>query len=276
MEAPNFYQSRRPRLAQAKRSSPFKSAPQVAAKKKKPSESPAPKKASKVRLVKKKAAITLKLLPEQASMMSALETAESERASMMSALQTAESEQASMMLALQTAESERSSSRLILETLSQRLSNIERGTPPSQQEQLDTSPYQTRRRLFGYHVGEADPQPLEPEATTSFTPILVLAATPLPPVIPVPVALTSSDDDVDTLQESMSSEEDSESQEDIDMDCSNDPFGNGVNGDMDRPLVATAIYLLLQEEVSFEEVNKADEMPLEFVIRFQALFGRLP
>nr|XP_033958027.1 nuclear polyadenylated RNA-binding protein 3-like [Pseudochaenichthys georgianus] len=53
-------------------------------------------------------------------------------------------------------------------------------------------------------------------------------------------ALTSSDDDVDTLQESMSSEEDSESQEDINMDCSNDPFRNGVNGDMDRPLVATA------------------------------------
>lgn len=51
--------------------------------------------------------------------------------------------------------------------------------------------------------------------------------------------MTSSDDDVDTLQESMSSEEDSESQEDINMDCSNDPFGNGVNGDMDRPLVAT-------------------------------------
>ncbi|KAK5922912.1 hypothetical protein CgunFtcFv8_020137 [Champsocephalus gunnari] len=43
-------------------------------------------------------------------------------------------------------------------------------------------------------------------------------------------ALTSSDDDVDTLQESMSSEADSESQEDINMDCSNDPFGNGVNG----------------------------------------------
>ncbi|KAI4806950.1 hypothetical protein KUCAC02_017740, partial [Chaenocephalus aceratus] len=234
MEAPNFYQSRRPRLAQAKRSSPFKSAPQVAEKKKKPSESPAPKKASKVRLVKKKAAITLKLRPvsatctagsgdaeiraikirltateaqmsaliqeqasmmsaletaesERASMMSALETAESERASMMSALETAESERASMMSALETAESERASSRLILETLSQRLSNIERGTPPAQQEQLDTSLYQTRRRLFGYHVGEADPQPLEPEATTPFTPILVLAETPLPPVIPVPV-----------------------------------------------------------------------------------------
>nr|XP_033932395.1 uncharacterized protein LOC117440209 [Pseudochaenichthys georgianus] len=224
MEVPNFYQSRRPRLAQAKQSSPFKSAPQVAAKKKKPPESPAPKKASKVRLVKKKAAITLKLLPvsatctaglgdaeiraikirltateaqlsaliqEQASVRLALETAESERASMMSALETAESERASMMSALETAESERASTRLALETLSQRLSNIERGTPPAQQEQLDTqldtSLYQTRRRLFGYHVGEADPQLLEPEATTPFTPILVLAATPLPPVIPVPV-----------------------------------------------------------------------------------------
>lgn len=38
-------------------------------------------------------------------------------------------------------------------------------------------------------------------------------------------------------------------------------------------LLVSAIYLLLQEEVSFEEVNKADEMLLEFVIRFQALFG---
>ncbi|XP_045913156.1 uncharacterized protein LOC123975596 [Micropterus dolomieu] len=38
-------------------------------------------------------------------------------------------------------------------------------------------------------------------------------------------------------------------------------------------LLVSAVYLLLQEEVSFEEVNKADEMLLEFVIRFQALFG---
>ncbi|KAI4803858.1 hypothetical protein KUCAC02_025505, partial [Chaenocephalus aceratus] len=189
----------------AKRSSPFKSAPQVAEKKKKPSESPAPKKASKVRLVKKKAAITLKLLPVSATCTAGLGDAEiraikirltateaqlsaliQQQASMMSALETAESEWASMMSALETAESERAFSRLILETLSQRLSNIERGTPPAQQEQLDTSLYQTRRRLFGYHVGEADSQPLEPEATTPFTPILVLAATPLPPVIPVP------------------------------------------------------------------------------------------
>lgn len=38
-------------------------------------------------------------------------------------------------------------------------------------------------------------------------------------------------------------------------------------------LLFSAIYLLLQEEVSFEEVNKAEEMLLESVIRFQALFG---
>ncbi|KAI4810965.1 hypothetical protein KUCAC02_013892 [Chaenocephalus aceratus] len=177
MEAPNFYQSRRPRLAQAITLKLLPVSATCTA-----GLGDAEIRAIKIRLTATEAQLSAQI-QEQASMMSALETAESERASMMSALQTAESERASMMSALQTAESERSSSRLILETLSQRLSNIERGTPPAQQEQLDTSPYQTRRRLFGYHVGEADPQPLEPEATTPFTPILVLAATPLPPDI---------------------------------------------------------------------------------------------
>ncbi|KAI4802342.1 hypothetical protein KUCAC02_020190 [Chaenocephalus aceratus] len=127
------YQSWRPRLAQAKRSSPFKSAPQVAAKKVKPS--PAPKKTSKVRLVKKKAAITLNLLPASASCTAGLSDAEiralkirltateaqvsvltQERASMRLAQQTAESEQASMRLAQQTVESDRASIRLALQT----------------------------------------------------------------------------------------------------------------------------------------------------------------
>ncbi|KAJ4918485.1 hypothetical protein JOQ06_024318, partial [Pogonophryne albipinna] len=188
MEAPNLYQSRRPRLAQAKRSSPFKSAQQVAAKEKKPSESPAPRKASKVRLVKKKAAITLNLLPVSATCTAGMGDTEifaikirltATEAQLSALIQ----ERASTRLALKTAESE----RLALESLSQRLSNIERGTSPAQKEQLDTSPYQPRRRLFGFHVGEADPQPLEPKVTTLFAPILVLAATPLPPVIPVPV-----------------------------------------------------------------------------------------
>ncbi|KAI4830276.1 hypothetical protein KUCAC02_001920 [Chaenocephalus aceratus] len=158
MEAPNFDQSRRPRLAQAKRSSPFKSAPQVAAKKKKPSESPAPKKASK--------AITLKLLPVSATCTAGLGDAEIRAIKIRLTATEAQlsaliQEQSSVRLALETAESQRASTRLALETLSQRLSNIERGTPPAQQEQLDTqldtSLYQTRRRLFGYYVGEADP-----------------------------------------------------------------------------------------------------------------------
>ncbi|KAJ4937033.1 hypothetical protein JOQ06_001617 [Pogonophryne albipinna] len=181
MDTSNFYQSRRPRLAQAKRSSPFKSTPQVAAKKVKPS--PAPKKTRKVRLVKKKAAITLNLLPasasctaglgdaeiralkirltateaqvsvltqERASMRLAQQTAESERASMRLALQTAESEWASIRLALQTAESERASTRLA----------------PQLDIHLDTSVCQPRRRLFGFHEGDADPQPLQPDVPT--------------------------------------------------------------------------------------------------------------
>lgn len=40
-------------------------------------------------------------------------------------------------------------------------------------------------------------------------------------------------------------------------------------------LLVTAIYMLLQEDVNFEEVNQADEMLLEFVIRFEALFGEV-
>ncbi|KAJ4929267.1 hypothetical protein JOQ06_004878, partial [Pogonophryne albipinna] len=235
----------------AKRSSPFKSAPQVAAKKVKPS--PAPKKTSKVRLVKKKAAITLNLLPasasctaglgdaeiralkirltateaqvsvltqerasmrlaqqtaeserasmrlaqqtaeserasmrlaqqtaesERASMRLAQQTAESERASMRLAQQTAESERASMRLALQTAESERASMRLAQQTAESEWASIRLALQNAQSERastrlapqldihLDTSVCQPRRRLFGFHEGDADPQPLQPDVPT--------------------------------------------------------------------------------------------------------------
>ncbi|KAJ4942695.1 hypothetical protein JOQ06_005212 [Pogonophryne albipinna] len=139
MNSSNFYQTRRKRLAQF--------APQVATKKVKPS--PAPKKPSKVRLVKKKAAITLALLPASASCTARLgdaeiralkirltatkaqvsdltqerdamriiqQTAESERAAITLAQKTAESERAAITLAQKTAESERAAITLAQKT----------------------------------------------------------------------------------------------------------------------------------------------------------------
>lgn len=38
-------------------------------------------------------------------------------------------------------------------------------------------------------------------------------------------------------------------------------------------LLSSAIYLLLQKEITFEQINSADEMLMEFVVRFQMLFG---
>ncbi|KAL3060836.1 hypothetical protein OYC64_015222 [Pagothenia borchgrevinki] len=76
--------------------------------------------------------------------------------------QTAESEQAAMTLAQQTAESERAALRLELQ---QYLDT-----------QLDTSAYQPRRRLFGFHVGDADPQPLQPDVPIPAAPILAVPA----------------------------------------------------------------------------------------------------
>ncbi|KAK5871905.1 hypothetical protein PBY51_012645 [Eleginops maclovinus] len=71
-------------------------------------------------------------------------------------LEAAESQRAAMRLALVT------TTRSAMDTLSQRLNNIERGTPPAHKEHLDTSPYQPRRRLFGFQVDQGDPQPLQP------------------------------------------------------------------------------------------------------------------
>lgn len=38
-------------------------------------------------------------------------------------------------------------------------------------------------------------------------------------------------------------------------------------------LLSSAIYLLLQEEIIVEVINSADEMLMEFLVRFQMLFG---
>ncbi|XP_033976872.1 uncharacterized protein LOC117474946 [Trematomus bernacchii] len=146
------------------------------AKKVKPS--PATKKPSKVRLVKKKAAITLKVLPVAVSCAAGglpdaeiralkirltateaqvLELTEEraamrlERAAMRLAQQTAESERAAMTVAQHTAESER-----VAMTLAQVAMRLEL------QQHLDTQ-VQSRRRLFELPVGDADPQPLQAE-----------------------------------------------------------------------------------------------------------------
>ncbi|KAJ4924029.1 hypothetical protein JOQ06_000271 [Pogonophryne albipinna] len=65
-------------------------------------------------------------------------------------------------------------------------------------QQLNTSAYQPRR-LFGFHVGDADPQPLQPDVPIPAAPILTVptanpaAATPRPsatPDAPTPDART--------------------------------------------------------------------------------------
>lgn len=38
-------------------------------------------------------------------------------------------------------------------------------------------------------------------------------------------------------------------------------------------LLSSAIYLLLQDQITFEEINSADELLMEFVVRFQMLYG---
>ncbi|XP_033973295.1 uncharacterized protein LOC117472236 [Trematomus bernacchii] len=160
------------------------------AKKVKPS--PATKKPSKVRLVKKKAAITLKVLPVAVSCAAGglpdaeiralkirltateaqvLELTEEraamrlERAAMRLAQQTAESERAAMTVAQHTAESERAAmtvaqhtaeSERVAMTLAQVAMRLEL------QQHLDTQ-VQSRRRLFELPVGDADPQPLQAE-----------------------------------------------------------------------------------------------------------------
>ncbi|XP_035274420.1 uncharacterized protein LOC118227720 [Anguilla anguilla] len=38
-------------------------------------------------------------------------------------------------------------------------------------------------------------------------------------------------------------------------------------------LLVSAVFLLLKENITFQDINKADNMPLEFVARFQLLYG---
>ncbi|KAJ4946547.1 hypothetical protein JOQ06_024212 [Pogonophryne albipinna] len=75
------------------------------------------------------------------------------------------------------------------------------------QQQLDTSDYKPRRRLFGFHVGDADPQPLQPDVPTPAAPILAVPAAN-PAVTPGSAAIprASATPDVPTAIRAVSSD----------------------------------------------------------------------